>query len=82
MPWFDIIWDDGPGGNMAHLAEHGVTPEEAEEILTRSAKVERSRSSGRRIAFGRTRAGRNLAVVYEQIDDVTVLPVTAFDLED
>jgi uncharacterized DUF497 family protein len=82
MPWFDIIWDYEPGGNIAHLAEHGVTPDEAEEVLMHPAKVEHSRSSGRWIAFGRTTAGRDLAVVYEQIDDMTILPVTAFDLED
>ncbi|MGC8553272.1 MAG: hypothetical protein ACP5O7_10460 [Phycisphaerae bacterium] len=81
MPWFDIIWDDGPGGYVIHLAEHGVMPDEAEEVPMHPAKVERSRSSGRCIAFGRTREGRNLAVVYEQVDRVTVLPVTAFDLE-
>jgi len=46
------------------------------------AKVEHSRSNSRWIAFGRTAAGRDLAVVYEQIDGVTILPVIAFDLED
>jgi hypothetical protein len=42
---------------------------------------ERTRASGRWIAFGRTSAGRDIAVVYEMIDPITVLPVTAFDLE-
>lgn len=83
MPWYDIVWDRTEGGNVDHLAEHGVTTTEAEYVIMHPAKVEHSRSSGRCIAFGRTDAGRALAVVYELLDDyITVLPVTAFDLED
>lgn len=82
MPWFDIVWDESlPHGNVAHLAEHGISPEEAEDVLMNAAARERPRSSGRWIAFGRTSAGREIAVVYEMIDLITVLPVTAFDLE-
>ena len=31
----DVIWDleDDPDGNVQHIAEHGVTPEEVEEVL-------------------------------------------------
>jgi len=83
MPWFDIVWDESlPHGNVAHLAEHGVTQQEAEEVLMNAFVREKSRSSGRWIAFGRTLEGRELAVVYEMIDPITVLPVTAFDLNE
>lgn len=82
MPWFDIVWDDSqPHGNVAHLAEHGVSPGEAEEVLMNAISKQRSRSSDRWIAFGRTREGRELAVVYEMIDAITILPVTAFELD-
>jgi uncharacterized DUF497 family protein len=82
MPWFDIVWDESlPHGNVAHLAEHGVSPDEAEEVLMNAIGREKTRSSGRWIAFGRTSSGREIAVVYEMIDPITVLPVTAFDLE-
>ena len=82
MPWFDIVWDDSlPHRNVAHLAEHGVSPDEAEDVLMNAIGRERSRATGRWIAFGRTSAGREIAVVYEMIDAITVLPVTAFDLE-
>ena len=82
MPWFDIVWDESlPDGNVAHLAEHGVSLDEAEEVLMNAIGRERTRASGRWIAFGRTSAGRDIAVVYEMIDPITVLPVTAFDLE-
>ena len=63
------------------LAEHGVSPDEAEEVLMNAIGREKTRSSGRWIAFGRTSSGREIAVVYEMIDPITVLPVTAFDLE-
>ena len=35
-----VIWDleDDPRGNTKHIAEHGVTPEEVEEVLTMSGK--------------------------------------------
>ena len=82
MPWFDIVWDESlPDWNVAQMAEHGVSPDEAEEVLMNAIGRERTRASGRWIAFGRTSAGRDIAVVYEMIDPITVLPVTAFDLE-
>ena len=34
MPeFFAFIWDDAPGYNVEHVAEHGVTPEEVEAAL-------------------------------------------------
>jgi len=81
VPWFDVIWDESrPHGNVSHLAEH-VTKEEAEEVLMNAIGREKSRSSKRWVAFGRTAAGRELAVVYEMVDAITILPVTAFDIE-
>lgn len=41
-----------------------------------------SRSSGLPIVFGFTPEGRYIFVVYEQVDDVTVYPVTAYDVEE
>ena len=37
---------------------------------------------GRPVAIGRTSTGRNIIVVYEEIDEDTAYPVTAYDLED
>src|SRR5438093_64832 len=28
-----VIWDDEPGQNVDHIAEHGLTPEEVDEVL-------------------------------------------------
>lgn len=50
--------DDDPRGNVQHIAEHEVTKEEVEEVLEHPEGIERSRSSGRCIAFGETSTGR------------------------
>ena len=80
MLHLDVIWTDGPDGNIAHLAEHGVSPEEAEEVLREPVATDVSRRTGRPLAFGLTHAGRKLAVVYEQIDRITVYPITAYEV--
>ncbi|MGD0460878.1 MAG: hypothetical protein ABSB74_00155 [Tepidisphaeraceae bacterium] len=82
MPHLEVIWIDGPGGNVRHLAEHGVTREEARDVLTDPTATDVSRRTGRPIAFGFTRSGRKLAVIYERVDRITVYPITAFDVED
>ena len=80
----DVIWDleDDPEGNVQHIAEHDVTPEEVEEILNDpESQTTRSASSGRPITFGWTSAGRYLAVVWELVerDPLVVYPVTAYE---
>lgn len=87
--YFDFIdWDDAddPQGNLRHVAEHGVTPDEVEFILThaREADVFPSRSSGRPAVIGETAGGRTLFVAFERDEDgglVVLTPVTAFDYE-
>jgi hypothetical protein len=76
----EVIWTDGTDGNIAHRAEHGVSPEEAEEVLREPVATDVSRTTGRPIAFGITRAGRKLAVVFERIDRITVYPITAYEV--
>lgn len=79
MPWYEFIWDEE---NEAHLAEHGVTPEEFAEVVLNPDRVEESRSSGRPIAFGPTSTGKYLACVYEAFDEFSVYAITAFEAED
>lgn len=80
-----IIWDldDEPDGNVQHIAEHGITVSEVEEVLTDpNSKVAVNRNeSGNELTFGSTRGGRYLGVAWEHVDDdpLTVYPVTAFD---
>jgi uncharacterized DUF497 family protein len=82
MPFDAIVWDldDDPDGNVRHCEEHGVTKEEVEEVFENVTDADVSRSTGRPVVFGETKSGRNLMVVYEQIDDDTVYPVTAYDV--
>jgi hypothetical protein len=41
----------------------------------------RPRSVGRPVAVGLTPAGRGVLVVYDWLDDVTVYPITAYEVE-
>ena len=77
-----IIWDldDDPDGNVAHCAEHGVSKEEVEEVLQHATDADDSRSSGRPVVFGDTTTGRHLMVVYEEVDEESVYPVTAYEV--
>jgi len=77
-----VIWDlaDEPDGNVQHLLEHGVSIEEAEEVLFDPRSIHGvSRSSGRPLVFGQMAAGRHLAVVFEEVadDPPTIRPITA-----
>jgi uncharacterized DUF497 family protein len=65
---------------VQHCAEHGVTKEEVEEVFQNPTDFDTSRSSGRPIVIGDTSTGRQLLVVYEDVDATTVYPVTAFDV--
>ncbi len=82
MPYFDFVWELTDDGNVAHIAEHGLTPEDVEPIVLNPDYLSVSRSSGRPIAFGFIDDGRQIAVIYEQIDDCTVYPITAFDVDE
>jgi hypothetical protein len=78
-----VIWDleADPQGNIQHIAQHGVTPDEIEEILNdRHSRTVYSESSGRPITFGWTAAERYLAVVWELADEepLTIYPITAY----
>jgi len=82
MPFESILWDldDDPDGNVQHCSEHGITKEEVEEVLENATDADVSRSSGRPVVFGDTLAGRHLMLVYDQIDEETIYPVTAFEV--
>ncbi len=82
MPFETILWDldDDPDGNVQHCAEHGITKGEVEEVLENPGDADVSRSSGRPVIFGTTSGGRHLIVVYEEIDDDTIYPITAFEV--
>lgn len=83
IPPLRIFWDlpDEPDGNVCHIGEHGIEPAEVEEVLRSPTAIDVSRSTGRRIAIGETTTGRMLLVVFEEIDESSVYPITAYELE-
>ena len=56
--------------------------DEVEEILTNPSGYDVSHSSGRPLAFGRTSTGRLLYVIYDEVDDGVVYPITAYEIEE
>ena len=60
-----FLWDDAPGSNVEHIAEHGLAPEEVESAFDNIETETTSRSSGRPAIFGRTFKGDVIFVVYE-----------------
>jgi uncharacterized DUF497 family protein len=80
-----IAWDmeDDPDGNVQHIAHHGITMDEVEEVLLNEENlVGESRSSGRPITIGETSTGKRIAVIWEQALDnpLVIRPVTAFEV--
>jgi hypothetical protein len=66
--------------NEEYLSQHDVTPEEFETVVCNPDFVDDSHSSSNKIAFGEI-DGRRLACIYEMIDETTVLPVTAYEID-
>ncbi len=79
-----VFWDldDDPDGNVQHIAEHDITQEEVEEVLDNPMGRGISRSSGRPMVYGMTTSRRWIVVVYDEIDDDSVYPLTAYDAEE
>ena len=80
-----VDWDEpnDEGSNTAHIAEHGLTPEEVESALfDEKTTFDVSDSSGRPIAFGSTGTGRFIALfdVLNPADPLVIRPVTAYDV--
>ncbi len=76
-----IIWDCEPGGNVEHIGEHGLTPDDVEAALEAIVYERVSRSSGDPLIMGDLPDGRRIAVIYVELDESTILPVTAYEVE-
>jgi uncharacterized DUF497 family protein len=82
-----IAWDDedDPQGNVQHIAHNGISMEDFEAILTGTRPQRgRSRSTGRRTAWGALSDGREIVIVYEveSTHPLVIRPITAFVPED
>ena len=78
--WTQVVWDGTPGGNVEHVEEHDLTTDEVDYVLENYESTGTSRSSGRPCVFGHAPDGRFIVVVYEEVDDETALPVTAYEI--
>jgi uncharacterized DUF497 family protein len=81
-----VDWDDpnDSDGNTAHIAQHGLRPDEIESVLLDPhASHDLSGSTGRPAVFGTTTTGRFIIVVYEVLnpdDPLIVRPITAYEV--
>jgi hypothetical protein len=80
----NVVWDmdDEPEGNVRHIAEHGLTKEDVEEVLLGIHELDTSRTTGRPIGFGFTSTGAFICVIFEWLDEATAYPITAYVLEE
>lgn len=77
MALYNYIWTDEI---VEHVAEHGITPEDFEFVVNNPQYVGASRSSGLPAVWGYTEDGRFIMAIYEQLDDITLIPVTAYEV--
>ena len=75
MPYYEYFWTDEI---TEHLAQHSVSPEDFEAVVSHPESRDVSRTTKRPSCFGETPDGRYLYCVYEMLDDITVVPVTAY----
>ena len=86
---FDYLeWDseDNPRGNVRHIADHGLSVDEVEDVIydPRSRPI-RSRSSRRPALISRTSTGKMIIVIYERHKDagiVVIRPASAYEIEE
>jgi len=84
VAYIDIIWDldDDAAGNVRHIADHGLTNYDVRCVLENPLRREESWSSRRPMVYGYTPDDLYVVVVYEQVDEQTVYPVTAYEIEE
>lgn len=77
MPYFDFVWTDEI---VEHLAEHDISQDDFVHVVSNPTRKGKSRSSGQPAAWGYTPDGRYIIAVYEKLDEITCLPVTAYEV--
>ncbi|MGD9855467.1 MAG: hypothetical protein AB7U20_11025 [Planctomycetaceae bacterium] len=78
MPDYHVQWTPEAED---HIAEHGVTKQEFEEVVGDPQEEFVSNSTGRHAVRGWTKTGKLLFCVYElDIDHFTLFPVTAYEI--
>jgi hypothetical protein len=78
VPHFEFLWIDE---TIAHIADNGLSTDDAENAMTRPYSTFESKSTGRDGVRGFALDGRRIAVIFEQIDELTVFVVTAYFID-
>jgi len=72
----DLLWDDK---NVEHIAAHGVSPAEVEDICFWNNYCKKEECS-RYLLRGQTAEGRYIMVVVESLGMGIFRPITAFEM--
>ncbi len=75
MPLHEFLWS---ARAIQKVEDNGLTVEEVEYAVLTSHRTDRSRSSGRKMYFGCTPAGEEIAVPFDEFDAVVIQVVTAY----
>ncbi len=75
MARYRFLWTDEI---IAHVLKHGISQKDFEQVVARPYSKGFSRASGLPVAWGYTMDGRYIMAVYEILDELTILPVTAY----
>jgi len=67
---------------VQHIAEHGLDIEDVEEVLAKPTSRGTSDSSERPCVWGYTLENEYIIVIYEEIDEVTIRVVTAYEVSE
>ena len=76
----DFVW---PEDQIEHIARHGVTPEEFEEVCSGNCLLDKTKSKGQNpvyLAYGQTESGRYLFCAVIRFPDGNGYPITARDM--
>ena len=77
MAYFHFLWNDAI---LAHLSEHGVSRGDFEQVVSEPEQRSESRSTGKPCCWGETADGRYLLCLYEHLDELTIIPITAYEV--
>ena len=77
MTYLDFVWTEEIAD---HLAEHGITQDDFEHVICHPYSKGWSRSTGLPATWGYALDGRYIIAVYDELDEATILPVTAYEV--
>ena len=77
MPYHRFIWT---GPVVVHLAGNDISQDDFEWVVQHPTSKGISRTTGLPVVWGNTLDDRYIIAVYAVIDEVTVLPVTAYEV--